>query len=170
MTANQDSKESALPLEAASTPDTLGRRKLRNLLIAPKTQFRTAIIIFSLGFLFISIVFGNLLYRLNDLIFTLADMAGDPVHAAAATSSTTTVLVLTYIFLLVGFLCSALYLALTITHRYLGPMVPILKHVKGLLEGDFQNRIYLRKGDEFQELAADLNRLAEQLQKKSGSN
>ena len=148
---------------------SLGRRKIKNILLAPKAHFGTAIFIFALGFLFISILFGVLLFRLNDMIQTLASLAQDPEQAAAATANTSIVLMTTYCFLLLSFLCSALFLGLTITHRYLGPMVPIQRHVKNLLEGKFDKRIQLRKNDQFKELAEDLNRLAARLQRDSSA-
>ena len=126
-------------------------------------------LIFAIGFLLISLLFGVLLFRLNDMIQTLASLAQDPEQAAAATANTSIVLMSTYCFLLLSFLCSALFLGLVITHRYLGPMVPIQRHVKNLLEGKFEHSIQLRKNDQFKELADDLNRLAARLQNESAA-
>lgn len=50
--------------------------------------------------------------------------------------------------------------------RIFGPMVPFRKHIRELCEGNYSSRIRLRKRDEFKELAEELNRLAETLEKK----
>lgn len=50
------------------------------------------------------------------------------------------------------------------SHAIFGPMVPLVRHVGKLLEGDYSTRITLRRADEFKKLAADLNRLAEKLE------
>ncbi len=52
------------------------------------------------------------------------------------------------------------------SHRMLGPVVPLRKHVEKLCDGNYDDRIRLRKHDEFKELAADLNRLTEILKNK----
>ena len=140
-----------------------GRRKIKNLWLAPKSQFRTAILIFILGFSFISVLFGVMLYRLDEMITALVALAQDPAQAASATANTSVVLWSTYGFLLLSLLCSALFLALTITHRYLGPIVPIQRQVKRLLNGEYEGAVSLRKGDQFQELADDINQLTERL-------
>ena len=52
------------------------------------------------------------------------------------------------------------------SHRVFGPMIPLRRHVQKLKEGDYSSRVILRGKDEFKELAADLNELAELLAKK----
>ncbi len=148
---------------STETSWTKSRRKLKNILIAPKAQFRTAITIFIVGFLFISAVFGITLYQLHDLINTLVDLAGNSEEASMATRHMGAVLISTYIFLLLSFLCSTLFLAITITHRYLGPAVAIRRHIHRLIEGNYEQPLRLRKNDQFKDLAEDLNRLTEKL-------
>lgn len=45
-----------------------------------------------------------------------------------------------------------------------GPIVPFRQHLDKLCKGDFASRVRLRKGDEFKDLAEDLNHLAELLE------
>jgi signal transduction histidine kinase len=65
-------------------------------------------------------------------------------------------------------LCYILYII--VSHRIFGPMVPIRRHVESLKKGDFTSRVNLRSYDEFKDLAADLNALAEVLQEKSATH
>jgi len=52
------------------------------------------------------------------------------------------------------------------THGLIGPVLPIMRHVKALQEGLYSHRVKLRKHDAFQELAGDLNELAEVLERR----
>ena len=49
------------------------------------------------------------------------------------------------------------------SRRVFGPAVPILNHVRRLREGQFDSKITLRRHDEFQEIADELNALAKEL-------
>lgn len=64
------------------------------------------------------------------------------------------------------FLIIMFYTVFKLTHRYYGPLVSILRFLKELQAGNYTARIKLRKKDELQELADNLNLLAETLQKK----
>ena len=59
-----------------------------------------------------------------------------------------------------------LVLWLFYSHRVFGPLVAIRRHIEKLTEGDYSSRVQLRSADEFQNLAEDLNRLAEALEAK----
>jgi signal transduction histidine kinase len=52
------------------------------------------------------------------------------------------------------------------THRMIGPMLPVMRHIKALKEGFYGNRVRLREYDCFQELASELNELAEALEQR----
>ena len=55
-----------------------------------------------------------------------------------------------------------------VTHKYYGPLVSIRRFVLGISKGDYSQRVVLRKRDELQDLAANLNQMAESLQKRHG--
>jgi signal transduction histidine kinase len=61
---------------------------------------------------------------------------------------------------------SCLILWIVSSHRIFGPVIPMRRHVRKLVEGDYTSRIHLRAGDEFKELSDDLNHLAEVLEKR----
>jgi len=52
------------------------------------------------------------------------------------------------------------------THRMIGPTLPIMRHIKALKDGFYSHRVQLRRHDCFQELANELNALAETLEKR----
>lgn len=70
--------------------------------------------------------------------------------------------------LLVSFIAVILSVVFHVTHKYYGPLVSINRFVEGVSRGDYSQRVVIRKGDELQELAQNLNKMAENLQKKHG--
>ena len=69
---------------------------------------------------------------------------------------------------LFGSLC--FFLWVIYSHRVLGPMVPIRRHIQNLIKGDYDSKINLRKRDEFKNVADDLNKLAEVLKNSRGQS
>ncbi len=49
------------------------------------------------------------------------------------------------------------------SHRLAGPVVKLKKSLEKIIAGNYEEKIVFRKNDEFQELAAVINRLQEQL-------
>jgi len=54
-----------------------------------------------------------------------------------------------------------------ITHRIVGPMVPIMRFIRELREGRYQSRLIIRGKDDLQDLADELNQLADNLHARS---
>jgi methyl-accepting chemotaxis protein len=54
------------------------------------------------------------------------------------------------------------------SHRVVGPMARIKRSLETIGEGDFSPRIKLRDGDALVELAEQINRMAENLERRSG--
>ena len=48
----------------------------------------------------------------------------------------------------------------------IGPTLPIMRHIRALKDGFYSQRVKLRRYDCFQELADELNKLAETLEKR----
>lgn len=73
-------------------------------------------------------------------------------------------------YLLLGFLiiyvCGVGVLSITYTHRLVGPMVSIKKHIDELISGNYSTRTHLREKDYFRDVASKLNELAETLESK----
>ena len=53
------------------------------------------------------------------------------------------------------------------SHRIVGPMKRIQKALEAIGQGDFSQRLVLREGDVLTDLAASINRMAEELAKRS---
>ena len=72
------------------------------------------------------------------------------------------ILLLLVVFALLVVLATSIY-----THRLIGPVLPLMRHVRALQEGRYSHRLTLRSQDAFQELAGELNGLAELLENRS---
>ena len=55
------------------------------------------------------------------------------------------------------------------THRLVGPTIAFRRHIRSLGEGRYNARTYLRKGDAFAEVAEELNRLSETMERSQGA-
>lgn len=57
------------------------------------------------------------------------------------------------------------------THKLIGPFRPFSRHIESLLQGDYDSRVHLRKGDidMFVEYADNLNALSEKLKTERGT-
>ena len=59
------------------------------------------------------------------------------------------------------------YIGVRQSHRIVGPMNRLKQMLEAIGQGDFSQRITLRKGDALEDLAAAINRMAESLQLRS---
>ena len=60
------------------------------------------------------------------------------------------------------------YLGIKQSHRIIGPMARIQQALEAIGRGDFSQHVTLREGDVLVELAEAINRMAENLRKRSG--
>ncbi len=70
----------------------------------------------------------------------------------------------TLLFRSIGILFILAILTIFLTHRIAGPVFKIRKTVRLIGEGQLSERIYLRKYDEYKNLADELNGMIDQLQ------
>lgn len=56
-------------------------------------------------------------------------------------------------------------LGIRLSQRIYGPMVAIRRHIRSLIEGNYDSRVTLRDSDHFREIGKDLNKLAESLKR-----
>lgn len=149
-------------------PQNRNRRKIKNLVQKPSLQYKHAVYYFAfmvVGAILVQVVMLGTLQRF--MIETLLASGVDPlrVQQALNTQLRGYMLRITMLFPVLGL--GAMFLALRMTHRFLGPQVPMRRHVRALIDGDYSSRCHIRKGDELQELATDLNALAETLAERS---
>ena len=55
---------------------------------------------------------------------------------------------------------------IVLLHRFVGPVIPLLRHLDAILAGNFQHKTKLRESDELLEIAEKLNQVSDVLAKK----
>ena len=140
------------------------KRTINGLFVRPKRQLSYTLAILSSGIFLMAMLTGFFVYKVTLIVEGLKNIA--PATAMELLSSFDPIIdgmilcqILMWAFcIMVGVL---------VTHRIFGPVVPIVRHIKNLAEGDYSSRIHLRSGDSMNEIADALNELAETLSKKS---
>jgi hypothetical protein len=142
------------------------RRKLKNYMLKPGFQLRLPlfILLFSFAFLLVAVMIGNLYFEQTFVTMMQTTSQSEYLHTIVAEQ--------TREFRNMALLMLALYSVLVIvvtsiyTHRMIGPVLPITRHVKALQEGLYSHRVKLRRHDALQELVEELNELAAVLEKR----
>ena len=139
-------------------------RKARNFLLKPGLQLKLAfyILLLSLGFVFITVLFGKLYFE--QTYITLVDNTTQSEYIQAIVTQQIHDFKSLSLLLLAVYTVLIVLVATVYTHRMIGPTLPIMRHVKALKEGFYSHRVKLREYDCFQELADELNELAETLE------
>jgi hypothetical protein len=139
-------------------------RKARNFLLKPGLQLKLAfyILLLSLGFVFITVLFGKLYFE--QTYITLVDNTTQSEYIQAIVTQQIHDFKSLSLLLLAVYTVLIVLVATVYTHRMIGPTLPIMRHVKALKEGFYSHRVKLREYDCFQELADELNELAEILE------
>jgi methyl-accepting chemotaxis protein len=140
------------------------RRRKMNLLLQPGMQLKLPVIlmIVTLGFVALQVAHTQFAYgKIFEIVLKEAgrppfleklirEQTGDYVEVTSA-------LTLLYIVVVV-------ILWLAHGHRVIGPMVSLQRQIEALKNGDYGARVRLRKRDAFEEIAEDLNELAQVLE------
>ncbi len=152
--------------------DLRPKRNLKSIVVEPFKQVKIGayVIVVSLAFLVlagasISFAFYEQYQQVMD-IFNVVD------------SSTQWELVTNDIFFKNALILTAIFVTYVVllfvivfktTHRIYGPLVGIERFVSEISAGDYHKRIVIRRGDELQRLADQLNQLAEHLEQTHGA-
>jgi nitrogen fixation/metabolism regulation signal transduction histidine kinase len=139
------------------------RRSIRNLMVFPAGQIRLVFAVPVGGLISMLVILQALKGALG---MRLTAFITSPNHNAEGLSELVSavngIFNLGIIFLA---LCSILVAAfgIMLTHRYYGPLIPILRSLRAIREGDYTSRVRLRPGDELQDLARVVNEISEKL-------
>jgi methyl-accepting chemotaxis protein len=141
-------------------------RKARNLLLKPALQLKLALyaLMLSLVFILLTLLFGKLYFE--QTYITLVENTTQGEYIQAIITQQMHDFKSMSLLLLVGYTVMMVVLITVYTHRMIGPTLPIMRHIKALKNGFYSHRVKLRRHDCFQELADELNTLAETLEQR----
>lgn len=151
----------------ADTTDGAQRRSPKNYLLAPRLQLLLGLYSALLGVAFAAAVLGVIFAGMSRVYAQVIDLVAEKQAALeiidrAAHDCGIHLFVAAVLFVALNIVVTVVY-----THRLVGPMTAFERQLAALREGRYDARVVLRPHDAFQELAAELNGLAEALQKKA---
>lgn len=143
------------------------QRKARNFLLQPTLQLRLPLYILLLSSLFVllGLLLGNLYFEQTYVTMIqnttqaeyLQQVVSQQLHEFKSMA-----LLLMFIYVLLTVLVTTIY-----THKLVGPVIPLARHIRALAEGHYAHRVKLRRNDALQDLAGQLNELALTLEKRN---
>jgi methyl-accepting chemotaxis protein len=141
-------------------------RKARNMLLKPVLQLKLALyaIVLTLIFLCTTVFFGKMYFE--QTYITLVENTTQAEYIQAVVSQQVHQFKSMFLLLLVVYTVMMVVMITVYTHRMIGPTLPIMRHIRALKDGFYSQRVKLRRYDCFQELADELNQLAETLEKR----
>jgi hypothetical protein len=145
------------------------QRTIFSLLIAPFAQVTFGIYVIGISLIFIGIAGFILVQSFLDQyehvmeIFKIVDPEG---QWALVTNEIFYKNLQHLSVALIGYMILMFYVVFKLTHRYYGPIVALTRILQELKSGNYKARVHLRQKDEFQNLATELNLLAEHLDSK----
>lgn len=141
-------------------------RKARNMLLKPVLQLKLALyaIVLTLIFLCTTVFFGKMYFE--QTYITLVENTTQAEYIQAVVSQQVHQFKSMFLLLLVVYTVMMVVMITVYTHRMIGPTLPIMRHIRALKDGFYSQRVRLRRYDCFQEMADELNKLAEALEKR----
>lgn len=140
------------------TTKTPNSRRSRIYLVRPKLQLRYAVIAVSYAFLGATLVQILSLMKLKS--FQLEGSAENAILLAEYVNYMLWVYLGVLLFVgVVAYTYSIFW-----SHSFAGPLVPIVRRIEEMINGDYKGRVNLRKNDELKEISEALNRLCERLE------
>lgn len=165
--SSQQAFAAQAPQPGSSAPHNKVKRRAKNFMLQPLLQVKLGLYTILISIVFAVALAAILYFNFSSLINSIVLMtdAEDEVREIFMTYWKGT-----QIWIYLAFLA---YLALTIlvsvlfTHKLVGPTIAFRRHIRMIAEGRYNARTYLRKGDAFSEVAEELNRLSEVMERKS---
>lgn len=152
-------------LENPSLSALKGRRTFRAFLIEPFKQIKFGLYVAAVCLFYVVLIACVFVYAFYKQYEQLAEIFGVAERLEILNNKVFWINGAIMGVILLAFVATLLWVVVRRTHRMYGPMVNIIGFVEKLRAGDFSARVRLRKGDDFHDVAAKLNELAETLEK-----
>jgi methyl-accepting chemotaxis protein len=146
----------------SNKPTSPKKRRLANFYLTPSVQSRYALINAA------SVVIG--MWIMSFLAYrklpTFIDSAVNGTPIEIEPGALLSYAIWSFVFVTITMSLFSFVLSVILTHRMVGPVFVFERHVRALLDGNYKSRVTLRREDDFKELSALLNQLAEKLETK----
>lgn len=151
---------------------TRKKRNLKTLIIEPFKQMKLGVYVLALALAFVSLtawVFLNAFSEQYKHVMEIFQVVDPNFQWELVTNDVFYTNVIRLGVLLVSFVVLLFAVVFRVTHKYYGPLVSIERFVESMANGDYSQRVIIRRGDELQELANRLNLMAENLESRHGT-
>jgi signal transduction histidine kinase len=148
-------------------PTGKAKRKAKNFMLQPLLQVKLGIYTILISVVFAAALAAILYFNFSSLINSIVLMtdAEEEVRDIFLSYWKTTQIWIYLTFL--GYLVLTIVISVIYTHKLIGPTIAFRRHIRMIAEGRYNARTYLRKGDAFVEVAEELNRLSEVMERKA---
>lgn len=153
-------------MDATSTGSDANRphhRSMKNILLRPEFQLKYSFYFVGMTLVTMGAVFLLFLLSLEDMIATLAVVYRIEPEVIGAIQQSLRTATFTTIAVAALFGIISVSLGIILTHRLVGPMVPIRRLIRQLNNGEYGVQGRLRTKDDYQEVMAELNQLSNTL-------
>ncbi len=130
-------------------------------------QLKYAILLSLLGALVAVLFSAHVFYFLNENIQVFIPNFNDNPEIAQIIFNEQKKIALYLGILIVLVVCVLFFMGIMITHKIVGPVLVLKRKMQELQNGNYDARVYLRKGDELKDLADTFNTMAQTLQEKN---
>ena len=142
------------------------KRTVKGMLVNSKSQLAYALGFVAISFVGMISTVGILIQSLHSSLSILIDSGRLDADSAQLIQTSIYIGIAGMVVSALGLIIYASWVGFRLSHRVYGPVVPIVRQIKQINEGNFKNRIHLRKRDELREIADALNELAQTLETK----
>lgn len=136
------------------------QRYLKNILLRPEFQLRYSFYFVGMTLLIMGGVFLLFLLSLRDMIQTISVVYNIEPQIIGAIQDSLKIAAFTTIAVAALFGLISVSFGIILTHRLVGPMIPIRRIIEQLTQGEYGVQGRLRTKDDYQEVMAELNRLS----------
>lgn len=169
-THSTTSDDNKTPTPSASEIDGRKQRSMRNILLRPEFQLKYSFYFVGTTLVIMGGVFLLFLLSLREMMDTIAVVYNIESSVIGAIRDSLRTATYTTIAVALLFAMISVSLGVILTHRLVGPMIPIRRLIAQLNEGQFGVQGRLRTKDDYQELMSDLNKLSASLAAKYGAS
>ena len=140
------------------------RRRFANLLLRPGLQLKLPLFLLGLTGFFVVLLTVQSFLAVEMLFSEAASRPEVPIAISGALQERTWDFFYLSASLAMAYALAAVGVSVVYLHRLVGPMVAFRRHLEALKNGDYSSRVQLRRKDAFEDVAEDLNELAQILE------
>lgn len=139
------------------------QRSMKNILLRPEFQLKYSFYFVGLTLITMAGVFLLFLLSLDDMISTLAVVYRIEPEVIGAIQQSLRTATFTTVSVAAIFAIISISLGIILTHRLVGPMIPIRRLIQQLTLGEYGVQGQLRTKDDYQEVMNEMNALSKTL-------